>query len=1394
MKRFFLLFLLAIFSIIIVAQDNKPFDPITQDLYHEMQQAMDNDLLRINIRLKDQYDAEQIINNRQSFTREELRTYVVSELKAFSAQSQQDILDELNYYSSSGQVQNIRTYWIANILNLYATPAVIHQLANRPDVERIDIDEERILIEPITGDDFKSGSKEITYNVLKVNAPNVWALGFTGEEIVVAVLDTGVNYNHNDLNGNMWTHPEFPFHGWSFVDNNNNPMDVHGHGTHCAGTVAGNGASGSETGVAPGAAIMALKVLDNSGGGTEAGVWAAIEFSVEYGAHIMSLSLGWRHIWNPDRSTWRTTMNNALAAGVVASVAAGNEGSGSAPSNVRTPGDVPPPWLHPDQTLLGGISAVVSVGATDINDNMASFSSRGPVTWQAIPPFNDYPYNPGMGLIRPDISAPGVDVKSLSASNPSGYTTMSGTSMATPCAAGVMALMLSKNPNLLPEDICQILEETAVMIGGATSKNNNSGSGRIDALEAINATSFPGPVYAYHEINDIAGNNDGLINPSELIQLSVALQNTSDDIYNNINATLTTSSPYITITNDAQFYGTFNPGDTILIENGFSFQVADNIPGGHEIHFAIETSDGIEAWPSEFMDVATAPNLTSGNIIVHDPNGNNNGNLDPGEEATLMIPTLNIGQLDSEPATVTLSTDSEYVTILTGTAQLGIITAGGSVMAEFPVTVSEDAPIGQNFTLLYIIEAGTYTIEKYYYPKIGIIFDNFETGDFSAHDWAFGGNLPWTITDSNPYEGQYSAKSGAITHNQSSQMIMDYDVGINDSISFYRRVSSEGNNDLLKFYINNVMVGEWSGNIPWGRVAFPVTPGFKTFKWEYVKNASTSIGEDCAWVDYIIFPALASCPGPRNLTASSVTANTAIISWTPGGLETEWDIVYGTAGFDPNSAGTLIENITSVPYTLTGLTGVSVYDFYIRSYCEDDEISGWSGPTTFTTLCDIFELPYLEPFGTVALDCWSFPEGQGNWAFGTSYTPPSSISGAPNAFFSWSPTQTNYSYSFTSPLMDGTNMADIKLDFILFINNYSGSTVENMAVEYKALDATEWTLLELFTTAGLGSGNAEHIRTNQELDGMDGNLFQIRFRAHGPNSWNINGWGLDDIHVHGEFMPDLPGDANCDSEVNVLDAITTVNSIMGNNPEPFCWDNADVTEDGIINVLDIIATVNIIMSGSKTSPFEIHSSAVHIFMNRDGIILESDGTLAGLQFEITGLSPADLKFELSGFEFVSTEKDGKILGLIFSFNNTPVPAGIINLFSFNNLNVEPDWGAVVAGNLNAEEVPVFKHIEGKDLFFEGDFEVSAYPNPAQGRFVVETKLPFAGEANIQIKDVTGRMAASLHQGLLSAGVHTFSLNQNARLSPGIYFLKVDLKPVAQSGEAVSRNVRLIITD
>ncbi|MBR3709355.1 MAG: S8 family peptidase, partial [Bacteroidales bacterium] len=155
------------------------------------------------------------------------------------------------------------------------------------------------------------------------------------------------------------------------------------------------------------------------------------------------------------------------------------------PQNVRIPGSCPPPYLDPDQMANPGeLSSAIVVGSVDDNDQASFFTANGPCTWQDTE-FGDYAYNPGIGLIRPDVCAPGESIKSLNYTSNTGYKSMTGTSQATPCVAGIAALMLSKNPELSPADICRILEETSVKL--TPTKSNLTGCGRVDALAAVEA-------------------------------------------------------------------------------------------------------------------------------------------------------------------------------------------------------------------------------------------------------------------------------------------------------------------------------------------------------------------------------------------------------------------------------------------------------------------------------------------------------------------------------------------------------------------------------------------------------------------------------------------------------------------------------------------------------------------------------------------------------------------------------------------------------------------------------------------------------------------------------------------------------------------------------------------
>ena len=481
---------------------------IENALEKKMMEAQSQEFIPVNVVMKEQVDVSYLAGLVKGRKISERRAIVVNYLKEIQKKSQYEILIRLTEKKNRDEVKEIRSLWICNAVCFKAKKDFINEIATFPGIRSIDWNEKRVLIKPQQSTPAVPTGREIVWNVSLVEAPAVWGLGYTGNGIIVGLIDTGVRYTHFDLADHIWTNPgEIPnngtdddgngyvddYYGYDFVNGDSDPIDDYGHGSHCAGTIASDGTAGSQCGVAPDARIMSLKVLDSGGSGTEAGVWEAIQYAIDNGAQIMSLSLGWSHAWNPDRPSWRTTCNNALAAGVNMSIAAGNEdNSYGPPDNVRTPGDCPPPWLHPDQTLTGGLSAVVTIGATDINDVIANFSSRGPVSWEGISPFNDYAYNPEMGLIDPDVCAPGVNIKSLDYSSDNGYVSgWNGTSMATPHVAGAMALILEKNSSVATAFIDSILEVTAVELG-TPGKDNVYGSGRIDCYQAVLATPVMG--------------------------------------------------------------------------------------------------------------------------------------------------------------------------------------------------------------------------------------------------------------------------------------------------------------------------------------------------------------------------------------------------------------------------------------------------------------------------------------------------------------------------------------------------------------------------------------------------------------------------------------------------------------------------------------------------------------------------------------------------------------------------------------------------------------------------------------------------------------------------------------------------------------------------------------
>ncbi len=364
----------------------------------------------------------------------------------------------------------------------------------------------------------------------------------------------------------------------------------------------------------------------------------------------------------------------------------------------------------------------------------------------------------------------------------------------------------------------------------------------------------PYVVFESLEFVEISGNNNSLVDFGESISLNISLINLGEQATNSAMVSLSTDNDYITITDGSENFGSFEAGEIIQIENAFAFDVASNIPDGEPIHFNIEVV-GENTWNSNFEIIANAPLLTCGTISISDNSGNANGLLDPGETVDLIISVFNNGHSACSNATASISSSNQFVTINSSNFDLDNLEIGEEKDAVFSISVGEEIPIGISVDILFEILSGEYSAENEYGLKVGQILEDFEEGDFSQFNWTFSGNADWIITQSDVYEGVYSAKSGSISHEKTSSLMVVSNAIADDSISFYRKASSEQDFDFLRFYIDNSLVEQWSGETSWGKVSFPVSEGDHTFKWEYFKDSYVSNGSDCGWIDNISFPA-----------------------------------------------------------------------------------------------------------------------------------------------------------------------------------------------------------------------------------------------------------------------------------------------------------------------------------------------------------------------------------------------------------------------------------------------------------------------------------------------------------------------------------------------------------
>ena len=374
----------------------------------------------------------------------------------------------------------------------------------------------------------------------------------------------------------------------------------------------------------------------------------------------------------------------------------------------------------------------------------------------------------------------------------------------------------------------------------------------------------PYVIYATNTIDDILGNNNSLVDYNELISLDVDVQNVGSVNANLINVTLSTNDPAVTVINNSAVINVINPSQTLSIPIPFTFQVANNITDQHLVAFTLEMTDNLSnTWNSTINILLNAPVLNHTNYTINDvASGNGNGRLDAGETLNLIIDATNIGHADIDNLSAVLGSLSSYITVNTSFVNVASLNVNQQQATVFNITVNSNTPVGTYVEFPYDLSDGVYTYNNTFNAIVGIINEDYETGDFTNYAWINDPVYPWVIDNANIYEGIHSSKSGdGLPDGEVSHLDINIDVTAPGDISFFKFVSSEQDYDFLQFYIDGNKQGEWSGiDNAWSFVSFPVGLGNHDLEWEYDKDGGVSDGQDCAWIDYIIFPPMYIAP------------------------------------------------------------------------------------------------------------------------------------------------------------------------------------------------------------------------------------------------------------------------------------------------------------------------------------------------------------------------------------------------------------------------------------------------------------------------------------------------------------------------------------------------------
>ena len=1179
-----------------------------------------------------------------------------------------------------------------------------------------------------------------------VHANEVWDTITNDSTQVIAILDTGIDWLHPDLQNKIWINPgEIPnngidddgngkiddVRGWDWINNDNNPADDNSHGTHVAGIAAAQQNNGiGIAGVSKKARVMALKVFQSSGRGDAATITQGINYAKNKGATVFNMSFG-SYV---NSGTMEAALANAYATCVLVA-AAGNDAKCIGPG----PGCAP--------FFPAALSFVLGTQAPD--GAFSNFDGDGPV-------FSNY-----LELWNYEMKAPGTNI--LSTIPNGNYRVYQGTSMATPVISGSVCMYKSLFP----------LESQELM----WAKFIQSTPNYLNIHEAINCVPEPKLWFVSNTLVDTlsGGDGDGRVDAGETIQIWFKMRNTggsADSVRVGIRFGEfedTTTAQIITsqaIVGNMSAYATLT-NQWIPLKIHINFNVANE----RDIVFKAYS------WNKNSTDSIFQ------NIILTVENGQQlQGVL--GDTLILTPDKLWIvnGSFKIAPAGVLIIKPGTTLKISSKIVNDGKIIGNGTI--DSLVTITANCP-------KYCITATD--VWSHGEGRVNINYGNLSF--ISNVYFDFGICI----------QGQYCN-----FNNSTISLYGDYGFMFSNGLLFEnsRFINTMNRNNIIyannNVILKNCLLDNCNDGINYAKILWYNQSTTITLT-SFIRTATINVdgGSPLSFL---------KCNFLNNFNTISITSKSGYFFNMPNQyLGTLDSLKIARKIYDFFDDAALAQIIYKPLLTQPSDSAHGfVWKILVNNKDAQDEIHDpvGIGPQKF------------EVYFNRAMD----PAYSPQVSFGVRYPyVQQSVSDSGR----WSADYKIYTCYKTLQLYTGDGINRLRVSGAKDLDGWE-IPIEDQRFEF-VLQAAGSASMDFMAQAGIGKVYLEW--NNAGIPDLLGfNLYRFKNITDTTyttpvmiNSTLITDTSYTDFAVNpgdhywyyykvvntdlresdsSNRVSAIPynaliGDANGDGFVNVLDVTALIAYMLNQNPQPFLFDAADVNNDNSIDILDVIGVVNLITGKKKSISTSIGTNplAAHIRLEDDRILLQNNGQITSMQFELAGEAIESIKFAEppAGFELAYGIVKGKLLGIIYTCDNKTIPEGTIDLIRIKGIISPLEWGKILAGDKDGNKVPVLKDESAdkpKDELF-----LQAYPNPFTQIVTINFRLPEDANVELKIYNIQGKLVYMLADKELKAGLHWVDwngTNMNNRILPsGIYFCK--LEGQTKSGNAFHKEIKLIYT-